>query len=145
MEYKVEEDLRDFPAWAGGKDTLDVLIEKGDCDEVQSLIEDMFCGGHDVPADTEINDFLWFDRDTIAEHLGYKDWDAYEAGWSEEDVEDAEAWFPGTDFDTMERISGLRRGDFSDEDGYQDFVDAVQEWWDSLDDSEKVTIYYDND
>ena len=35
MEYKVESSLDRFEAWSGGKDTLDTLIEKGDCDAVQ--------------------------------------------------------------------------------------------------------------
>ena len=95
--------------------------------------------------DTAINDFLWFERDFIAEHLGYKDWEAYEEGWSQEDLEDAENWFSESDFDMMERISGKRRDDYSDEDGYQDFVDAVEEWWDGLTDAKKVEIYYQND
>ena len=83
MEYRVETNLENFEAWSGGKDTLDVLIEKGDCDEVESLIEEMELG-----TDTEINDFLWFERDFIAQHLGYEDWDEYEYG--KEDDEDEE-------------------------------------------------------
>ena len=78
MEYRVECDLDQFNAWSGGKDTLETLIEKGDCDDVQQLIEDTFLD--EVPTETEINDFLWFERDFIAEHLGYADWDAYEYG-----------------------------------------------------------------
>ena len=139
MEYKVESSLWDFPAWSGGKDTLDTLKEKGDCEEVESLIDCLFCDSDTT--DTNINDFLWFARDRIAEHLGYKDWDAYEEGWSEQDVSDADDWFCEADFDTLERISGYRREQFSDEDGYQDFVDAVQEWWDGLDERTKVAIY----
>ena len=84
MEYKVECDLDQFDAWSGGKDTLDVLIEKDVCDEVQSFIEELYCD--EIPTETEINDFLWFERDTIAQHLGYDDWDAFENG-EEEDEE----------------------------------------------------------
>lgn len=76
MEYKVETSLYDFPAWQGGKDTLNVLIDRGDCQEVEELIETAFFD-QDV-TDEDINDFLWFERDTIAEHLGYTDWEAYE-------------------------------------------------------------------
>lgn len=39
MTYKVESSLWDFQAWSGGKDTLDVLKEKGDCDAVESWID----------------------------------------------------------------------------------------------------------
>lgn len=142
MEYKVESSLWNFPAWSGGKDTLDTLKEKGDVDEVESYLDYMFLESDTT--DTDINDYLWFERDDIAEHLGYKDWEAYEEGWSMQDLEDAEEWFCEADFDTMERISGYKRDDYSDEDGYQDFVDAVEEWWDSLDDEKKVDIYYKN-
>lgn len=145
MEYKVESSLRDFQAWSGGKSTLETLIEKGDVDVVESFIEEYFGCGATVPTDTEINDILWFERDWIAERLGYKNWEAYEEGWSESDLEDAEEWFTDTDFDMMEKISGLNRTDYSEEDGYEEFVEAVQEWWDGLDDEKKVDIYYQND
>ena len=76
MEYKVETSLYDFPAWQGGKDTLYTLIDRDDCQAVEELIETVFLD-KDV-TDEDINDFLWFERDTIAEHLGYTDWEAYE-------------------------------------------------------------------
>lgn len=142
MGYKVESSLWDFPAWSGGKDTLDTLKEKNDVDAVESWIDGL---GLEDPTDTTINDILWFERDMIAEALGYRDWEAYEEGWSESDLEDAEDWFECADFKTMERISGLRQTDFSEEDGYQEFVDAVEEWWENLDDKRKVEIYYQND
>lgn len=85
MYYKVETSLERFPAWSGGRDTLETIIEKDDCDDVECLIEDVFFD--DVPTDTQVNDFLWFERDMIAEHLGYKDWEEYEYG-KEEDDED---------------------------------------------------------
>jgi hypothetical protein len=76
MEYTIDRNLEDFQAWAGGKATLEVLIEKGDCETVENYITE--CFSH--PTDTDINDFLWFSRDEIAEYLGYEDWDAYENG-----------------------------------------------------------------
>jgi hypothetical protein len=76
MTYTIDESLENFRAWSGGKDTLAVLIEKGVCDEVEEFIEQ--CFSH--PTDTDINDFLWFERDQIAEHLGYEDWEAFENG-----------------------------------------------------------------
>jgi hypothetical protein len=84
MEYKVETSLHDFPAWQGGKDTLETLINNGDCQEVEELIETTFFN-QDV-TDEDINDFLWFERDTIAEHLGYRDWEAYESHDDEEEA-----------------------------------------------------------
>ena len=146
MKYVVEMDLENFEAWAGGKETLKVLIENGDCESVEDLINEVYEDAEEMPTETTINDFLWFERDFIAEHLGYRDWEAYEyEKWSLQDLEDADEWFCGIDFDMMERISGKRRDDYSDEDGYQDFVDAVEEWWNSRLDQEKVEIYKENE
>ena len=76
MTYTTDCNLEDFHAWAGGKATLDVLIEKGVCEQVEEFIEE--CFSH--PTETDINDFLWFERDQIAEYLGYDDWEAFENG-----------------------------------------------------------------
>lgn len=80
MKYVVEESLDNFEAWSGGKDTLDTLREKGDVDSVECLIEELQSCGEEDWSKTSINDFLWFERDTIAQHLGYSDWDEYEYG-----------------------------------------------------------------
>lgn len=88
MEYRVECELEDFNAWQGARDTLDTLIDRGDCDEIQRLIEDTF--PNELPTETEINDFLWFECDFIAQHLGYDDWDAYVNG--EEDADEDEEY-----------------------------------------------------
>lgn len=90
MEYKVETSLHDFPAWSGGKDTLDTLIEKDDWEEVEQHIEDVFMD-EDV-TDEMINDYLWFERDAIAEALGYSDWDAYECGEEEGEEVDEDGY-----------------------------------------------------
>lgn len=140
MTYKVESSLWNFQAWSGGKDTLDTLKEKNDMDEVESYLDDIFFESD--PTDTDINDYMWFERDAIAEHLGYKDWEAYEEGWSMEDLEDAEGWFHAIDDnEVLEKISGIKASDYDDED---DFVYAVTDWWDDLDDEKKVDIYYKN-
>lgn len=76
MIITIEKSLEDFQAWSGGEDTLNTLIEKGLCDKLEDTIEyDIFPNGC---TDTELNDFLWFDRDCIAELLGFKDWEDLE-------------------------------------------------------------------
>lgn len=87
MTYTVETSLADFPAWSGGKDTLDVLIEKDLCDTVEAILNDIYVDG--APTDTEINDTLWFSRDEIAEWCGFSSWEALENG-EEEDEEETE-------------------------------------------------------
>lgn len=52
-------------------------------------------------------------------------------------------WWGGCDFKAMELITGFRQIDFDPEDGYQDFVDACDAWWDECTFSEKRNIYMD--
>ena len=89
MTYTVETSLADFPAWSGGKDTLDVLIEKDLCDTVEAILNDIYVDG--APTDTEINDTLWFSRDEIAEWCGFSSWEALENGEEEEEETEEEA------------------------------------------------------
>lgn len=88
MTYTVETSLENFPAWSGGKDTLDVLIEKDLCDTVEAILNDIYLD--DVPTDTEINDTLWFSRDEIAEWCGFSSWEALENGEEEDEEKEEE-------------------------------------------------------
>ena len=87
MKYYVETSLENFEAWSGGRDTLDVLIEKGLCDTVEACLEDILDGDS---SDTYINDILWMERDMIAEWCGFSSWDALENGEEEEEEETEE-------------------------------------------------------
>ena len=87
MKYYVETSLENFEAWSGGRDTLEVLIDKGLCDTVEACLEEAL--GEDV-SDTAINDTLWFERDMIAEWCGFSSWEALENGEEEEEEETAE-------------------------------------------------------
>ena len=88
MKYYVETSLENFEAWSGGRDTLNVLIEKGLCDTVEACLNDIYAD--EAPTDTEINDTLWFSRDEIAEWCGFSSWEALENGEEEEEEETAE-------------------------------------------------------
>lgn len=85
MTIITETSLENFEAWSGGADTLNTLIEKGLCDTLEYHIEnDIFPDGC---TDTELNDFLWFEDDFIAELLGYKSWkDLENDGEDEEEI-----------------------------------------------------------
>ena len=86
MKYYVETSLENFEAWSGGRDTLEVLIDKGLCDTVEAFLEEVL--GEDI-SDTAINDVLWLERDTIADWCGFSSWEALENG-EEEDEEETE-------------------------------------------------------
>ena len=88
MKYYVETSLENFEAWSGGRDTLEVLIDKGLCDTVENILNDIYAD--EAPTDTEINDTLWFSRDEIAEWCGFSSWEALENGEEEEEETEEE-------------------------------------------------------
>ena len=90
MKYYVETSLENFEAWSGGRDTLEVLIEKGLCDTVEACLEEDLNSYGEMPDDTAINDFLWFERDVIANYCGFSSWEALENGEEEEEEETKE-------------------------------------------------------
>ena len=61
-----------------------------------------------------------------------------------EELEKAESWWAECDFMLMERVTGFRQDDFSEEDGYAEFVDACDEWWSDLTDEDKVSEYQEH-
>ena len=70
---------------------------------------------------------FWDSMEIIAEILGFpRKWDK---------------WFKECDFATMEKITGYKQSDFSSDDGYQDFVDACEAWWDKLNTEDRKEIY----
>lgn len=71
---KNEYDRNDFyklydNSWSGAVDTLDDIKKADKEEELMDLLE-MYFGDNEEVEDTTINDFLWFDRDTIYEELG---------------------------------------------------------------------------
>lgn len=63
------EDLKD-ECWSGAIDTLQKIEEEGKETELMKLLLDIFA---DIPTETEINDFLWFEDSYIYENLGIKE------------------------------------------------------------------------
>ena len=90
MKIVIENDisLEQFEAWSGGYDTLEVLRDKDLCDRLERIIEcDIYPEGC---TDTELNDFLWFERDAIAEWLGFFDWEDLENDGEDEEEDEEE-------------------------------------------------------
>lgn len=50
-------------------------------------------------------------------------------------------WWHSIDFETMWKITDFRIWDFSEDDGYQDFVDACDKFWYDLSYTEKLELY----
>lgn len=69
MKIYNEKSLRNFEFWSGAKDNANELTS-AQLDEVENILEDMYPAGM---AETEINDFFWFEFDTIKEWLNITD------------------------------------------------------------------------
>lgn len=61
----------DFEFWSGAKDTVEELTSYG-VERVFEILEELYPDGM---TETEVNDFFWFERETIADWLGYEDFD----------------------------------------------------------------------
>ena len=64
--YKEVNSVYDFDFWSGAKDTVKYLLDS----EVNEIISMLEMSGYDEMSETELNDFFWFETDTIAEWLG---------------------------------------------------------------------------
>lgn len=60
-------------SWGGAIDTLDTIKENNKEDELLSLINDILEGYDGGLHRTQLNDYLWFDRDDIYESLGIEE------------------------------------------------------------------------
>lgn len=71
MEIKKEingfNELADM-VWSGAMDTIADIQNTNKEDEFMNFLEMVFCD--EVPTDTEVNDFIWFERDYIYENIG---------------------------------------------------------------------------
>jgi hypothetical protein len=55
--------------------------------------------------------------------------------------EELNNWFSNLEFKLLEQITRLKSYYFSNDDGYQDFVDTCENWWKQLSIQEKNSIY----
>lgn len=61
----------DFTFWAGACQCVEELTDEQQ-EQVWATLEELYPEGM---TETEINDFFWFEADTIAEWLGFEDFD----------------------------------------------------------------------
>lgn len=70
---EIRKEINDFytladMVWSGAVDTIADIQNANKEDEFMNFLEAVFCD--EVPTDTAVNDFIWFDRDYIYESLG---------------------------------------------------------------------------
>ena len=71
MKIYKEESLRNFEFCYGACDTVNYLTDE-ELDTIEIILDKRNPEGM---TETEINDFFWFEEDTIAEWLGYSSFD----------------------------------------------------------------------
>lgn len=108
MYYKQVFDINEFEFWSGGLDTFTELQEYVTLEQIQYHIENHF--SEEIPTDTDINDYLWYERDEIFTELGIKE------KATDEDIKDnikrlLEYWEPeileGLEADTGKEIESF--------------------------------------
>ena len=70
MKIWSDDSIRNFKFWSGARGTVDDLFDS-DFDILEPILEEYFDG---EVKDVDLNDFFWFERDTIASWLGYEDY-----------------------------------------------------------------------
>lgn len=69
MRIYNELDLNTFEAWSGAVSTLERIQREGKCEALEATLEELFPDGMD---ETELNDLLWFESDTVFEWVGLR-------------------------------------------------------------------------
>ena len=64
----------EFDFWSGAKDRVNYLTYD-EIEKVFSILEEIYPEGM---SETEVNDFFWFEEDTIADWLGYNSFEEIE-------------------------------------------------------------------
>lgn len=98
--YKDVCNSHDFDFWSGARDTVKYLTDS-EIEQVFAMLEDCEPDGM---SETDVNDFFWFEDDTIAEWLGWPDFETIMAARS------GENWF-----DTFEEYEESREDENEDD------------------------------
>ena len=86
MKIYTEQSLAEFKFWSGAETTAQRIWEEQGSegfDQLEAILEDLYPDGID---ETDLNDLLWFDADTVYEWLGIED----EEDEDEDDDDDEE-------------------------------------------------------
>lgn len=67
MKVYYELDLNNFKAWSGAVDILNRIQEENKIEELETILEELYPDGM---SETELNDLLWFDSESVFEWLG---------------------------------------------------------------------------
>lgn len=108
-------DIYDYEPWSGAVYTYERITREGKLDELDNVLEEVYPEGID---ETELNDLLWFEPETVYEWLGMRT----EAEIREE-IEEAEAHLA----EISDEIDDLR-SDFEYESDEMTEEEAAELW-----------------
>lgn len=90
MKIYTEQSLADFKFWSGAETTAQRIWEeqgREGFDQLEAILEDLYPDGID---ETDLNDLLWFDAETVYEWLGIGDKEEEDDEGEDEDDDDEE-------------------------------------------------------
>ena len=122
MTITYELDLNSFEAWSGAKDTLDRIQREGKCAELENILEELYPDGM---TETELNDLLWFDSESVYEWLGIRSEEQIEKEIKEAEEELAEVQSNLEDDLDDDELTTEERTEIID--GYQPDIDEIKE------------------
>ena len=121
MTITYELDLNRFEAWSGAKETLERIQRDGKCAELENVLEELYPDGM---TETELNDLLWFDSETVYEWLGIRsEWQIEKE--IEEAEEELEEKLSDLEFDLDDDLTEEERKNIIE--SYQPEIDEIKE------------------
>lgn len=121
MTITYELDLNRFQAWSGAKDTLERIQREGKCEALENILDELYPDGM---TETELNDLLWFEPETVYEWLGIRS-----EKQIQEEIEEAEAELEDKisdlEFDLDDDLTEEERKDIIE--SYQPEIDEIKE------------------
>ena len=122
MTITYELDLNSFQAWSGAKDTLDRIQREGKCAELENVLEELYPDGM---TETELNDLLWFDSESVYEWLGIRSEEQIEKEIKEAEEELAEVQSNLEDDLNDDELTTEERAEIIE--SYQPDIDEIKE------------------
>ena len=121
MTITYELDLNRFEAWSGAKETLEKIQREGKCSLLEQILDDIYPDGM---TETELNDLLWFESETIYEWLGIRSEEQIEKEIEEAEAE-LEEKLSDLEFDLDDDLTEEERKDIIE--SYQPEIDEIKE------------------
>ena len=122
MTITYELDLNRFEAWSGAKETLERIQREGKCEELENVLEELYPDGM---TETELNDLLWFDSESVYEWLGIRSEEQIEKEIKEAEEELAEVQSNLEDDLDDDELTTEERAEIIE--SYQPDIDEIKE------------------